>query len=159
MSTVKIQGNASGTGILTISAPNTNTNRAITLPDSAGQIVLSDATTGTITASRGIGDTDVDTGATGTMTPDMDTYQNFVWTFTGNVTLGNPGDEALGQSGFFVFIQDSTGGRTLSLGSEYKTAGGAGITLSSAANSVDVVPYIVSATGSILLGAPQLAFA
>ena len=33
MSKVKIKGNASGTGVLTIEAPNTNTDRTITLPD------------------------------------------------------------------------------------------------------------------------------
>jgi len=41
MSKVKIQGNASGTGTLTISAPNTNTDRTLTLPDGAGEIVVS----------------------------------------------------------------------------------------------------------------------
>jgi len=44
MSKVKIEGNASGTGTLTISAPNTNTDRALTLPDGAGEI-LTDAST------------------------------------------------------------------------------------------------------------------
>jgi hypothetical protein len=39
MSNVKIQGNASGTGTLTIAAPNTNTDRTLTLPDAAGEIV------------------------------------------------------------------------------------------------------------------------
>lgn len=34
MSQVKISGNASGTGVLTLQAPNTNTDRTITLPDS-----------------------------------------------------------------------------------------------------------------------------
>ena len=33
MSKVKIKGNASGTGVLTIEAPNTDTDRTITLPD------------------------------------------------------------------------------------------------------------------------------
>jgi len=33
MSKVKIQGNASGTGVITLEAPNTNTDRTITLPD------------------------------------------------------------------------------------------------------------------------------
>ena len=42
MSKVKIEGNASGTGTLTISAPNTNTDRSLTLPDKAGEILLSD---------------------------------------------------------------------------------------------------------------------
>jgi len=42
MSKVKIKGNASGTGVLTIEAPNTNTDRTITLPDSTGNILMSD---------------------------------------------------------------------------------------------------------------------
>ena len=85
--------------------------------------------------------------------------QNFVLTLTGNVTLDNPTTEQVGQSGFIVFIQDATGGRTVSLGTDYETAGGAGITLSSAASTTDIVPYVVAASGRILLGAPQLAFA
>ena len=39
MSKVKIQGNASGTGVLTVTAPNTSTDRTITLPDSTGTIL------------------------------------------------------------------------------------------------------------------------
>jgi hypothetical protein len=39
MSKVKIQGNASGTGVLTVTAPNTSTDRTITLPDSTGTLV------------------------------------------------------------------------------------------------------------------------
>ena len=42
MSKVKIQGNASGTGVLTIAAPNTSTDRTITLPDSTGTLLNSD---------------------------------------------------------------------------------------------------------------------
>ena len=42
MSKVKIQGNSSGTGTFTISAPNSNTDRSLTLPDGAGEILLSD---------------------------------------------------------------------------------------------------------------------
>jgi hypothetical protein len=116
-------------------------------------------TTGELTAPRGRGATNTNATVTGSVTPDMDTYQNFVWTLTGNVTLGNPTDEAVGQSGFFVFIQDGTGSRTVSLGTDYETAGGAGLTLSSTASATDVVPYIVAASGRIILGAPQLAFA
>lgn len=43
MSLVKIQGNASGTGTLTIAAPNTNSDRTLTLPDSTGTLALSGA--------------------------------------------------------------------------------------------------------------------
>jgi hypothetical protein len=46
MSSVSIQGNASGTGIFTIASPNSNTNRTLTLPDNAGTILTSATTTG-----------------------------------------------------------------------------------------------------------------
>ena len=104
------------------------------------------------------GSTDTDTTNTGSVTLDFDANQNFVLTLTGNVTLANPTTESVGQSGFIVFIQDATGSRTVSLGTDYETAGGAGITLSSAASATDIVPYVVAASGRILLGAPQLAF-
>ena len=44
MSKVKIKGNASGTGVLTIEAPNTNTDRTITLPDGTGTLLTTDDT-------------------------------------------------------------------------------------------------------------------
>ena len=49
MSQVKISGNASGTGVLTIAAPNTNTDRTINIPDTAGDIVTT-GDSGTVTA-------------------------------------------------------------------------------------------------------------
>ncbi len=39
MSSVSIQGNASGTGIFTIASPNSNTNRTLTLPDNTGTVL------------------------------------------------------------------------------------------------------------------------
>ena len=42
MAKVKITGHASGTGILTVTAPNTSTNRTITLPDATGTLLNSD---------------------------------------------------------------------------------------------------------------------
>ena len=44
MSKIKLEGNATGSGTLTISAPATNTDRSLTLPDGAGEI-LTDAST------------------------------------------------------------------------------------------------------------------
>ena len=102
--------------------------------------------------------TDTDTSNTGSVTLDFAANQNFVLTLTGNVTLANPSTEQVGQAGVIVFIQDGTGSRTLSLGTDYETAGGAGITLSTAASAVDVVPYFVKAANSIQLGAIQKAF-
>ena len=113
---------------------------------------------GLVTFVQAVGQTETNTTATGSLTLDYSANQNFVLTLTGNVTLANPSTEAVGQSGFIVFIQDGTGGRTVSLGTDYETAAGAGITLSSTASATDIVPYIVAASGRILLGAPQLNF-
>jgi hypothetical protein len=114
----------------------------------------------TVTFSKSaVGSTLTDTSNSGNVTLDFQANQNFVLTLTGNVTLDNPSTEAVGQSGIMVFIQDGTGSRTLSLGTDYETPAGAGITLSTAASAVDVVPYFVKAAGSIQLGAPQKAFA
>jgi hypothetical protein len=60
------------------------------------------------------GSTDTDATNTGNVTLDFAVNQNFVLTLTGNVTLDNPTTEVVGQSGFIVFIQDGTGGRTVS---------------------------------------------
>ena len=67
MSKIKIQGNASGTGVVTLTAPNTNTDRTITLPDgdiSLGVGIDDNATSTAITidASENVG--------IGTTTPD-----------------------------------------------------------------------------------------
>ena len=106
-----------------------------------------------------IGKTDTDTSNSGSVTLDFATNQNFVLTLTGAVTLANPTTELVGQTGFIVFIQDGTGGRAVSLDTQYKTVGGVNtLTLSSAANAIDIVPYVVSAADTILLGASQLAF-
>jgi hypothetical protein len=57
MSKIALSGNASGTGTLTIAAPNTNTDRTLTLPDVAGTLSVNGpaffangATSATLTA-------------------------------------------------------------------------------------------------------------
>ena len=42
MAKVKIQGNASGTGVFTITPPATSTDRTLTLPDATGTILMTD---------------------------------------------------------------------------------------------------------------------
>ena len=114
--------------------------------------------TGVAITGTAIATTDTDTSNTGNVTLDFAANQNFVLTLTGNVTLVNPSTEQVGQSGFIAFIQDGTGSRTVSLGTDYETAGSAGLTLTSTASATDLVPYLVVASGRILLGTPQLAF-
>ncbi len=67
MSQVKIQGNASGTGIFTIASPNSNSNRTLDLPDAAGTIQVSgnpiSGTTGTFSGAV--------SGTTGSFSSDL----------------------------------------------------------------------------------------
>ena len=114
---------------------------------------------GVTVTGTAVATTDTDATNTGTVTLDFAANQNFVLTLTGAVTLANPSTEQVGQSGFITFIQDGTGSRTVSLGTDYETAGAAGLTLTSTASATDIVPYVVVASGRILLGTPQLAFA
>jgi hypothetical protein len=44
MSSIQLQGNSSGTGVMTVSSPNTNTNYTITLPQADTTLVGTDAT-------------------------------------------------------------------------------------------------------------------
>ena len=130
---------------------------AVTLYHNNVAKIATTAAGATITGTL-IATTDTDTSNTGSVTLDFTANQNFVLTFTGNVTLANPSTEQVGQSGIIVCIQDGTGSRTLSLESQYKTSGDAGITLSTGANDVDIIPYFVQAADNILLGAVQTDF-
>ena len=130
---------------------------AVTLYHNNVAKIATTAVGATITGTL-IATTDTDTSNTGSVTLDFGANQNFVLTFTGNVTLANPSTEQVGQSGVIVCIQDGTGSRTLSLGSQYKTSGDEGITLSTGANDVDIIPYFVQAADNILLGAVQTDF-
>lgn len=95
----------------------------------------------------------------------FDTYQNFIVTLaSGSNALANPTTEAsnVGQTGVFIFIQPSSstaGTISFSSAGDYETVGGGALTLSSANNAYDVVPYVIKADNSILLGTPQLGFA
>ena len=98
-------------------------------------------------------------GATDSVLLDFNAFQNFIITLDGSITLANPSTENVGQTGIMVFIQDGSGSRTLTLAGDYESVGGSGITLSTGANAVDILPYMVVAANRIALGAPQLAFA
>ena len=120
-----------------------------------GLIVSGTTTVNEVTFNKAVaGKTDV-RSVSGATTLDFDTYQNFVLTLTGAITLSNVSTETVGQSGFIAVTQ--TAGYGISLDTDFETAGAAGITLS--ASGTDLIPYLIIDTDRILLGAPQLAFA
>ena len=84
-----------------------------------------------------------------TVTPDFADSNNFTLTLGTNVTLANPSNLTAGQSGSIFLVQDSTGSRTLSFGTYWDFAGGTAPTISSAANAVDRLDYIVRSSTSI----------
>jgi hypothetical protein len=84
-----------------------------------------------------------------TITPDFATSCNFTVTLGGNRTLANPTGLVAGQSGSIFIVQDATGSRTLAYGTYYDFIGGTAPTLSTAANSVDRIDYIVRSSTSI----------
>ena len=95
--------------------------------------------------------------------PDFDTYQNFVFTLTDGTThtLTNPTTDSgnAGQTGVIVLIQPSSGTvATLAItaSGDYKPVGGTAPTLSSTLGAVDILPYMIQADNTVLLGAPQL---
>lgn len=127
MSKVAIQGHVSGTGTVTLKAPNTNSSYTINLPSED---------IGTLTDGA-------------TITPDFATNNNFTVTLGDNRTMANPSNLVAGQSGSIFIVQDATGSRTLSWGSYWDFSGGVAPILSATANAVDRVDYIVRSTTSI----------
>lgn len=117
------------------------------------------STTNTWTAAQRAEEKTLTYGAT--VTPDLSLGNNFVLTLTGNATIANPsnlpssGDT---QSGQIIVIQDSTGGRTLSWGSNWYFTGGVNVQPASAANAISVYSYHARGTGGYILVSPALDF-
>ena len=157
------QGLTSTAASNTLGATSFNDANITNVGDIALDSITSDGgNAAAITFSQGVVPNTVTEAASGNYTPDMSRYTNFILTVdnSNNCTLQDPTDEVAGQSGIFVFIQDGTGGGTLSHADDrYFVAGGTSITLSTAANAIDIVPYFVQADGKIHLGVAQKAFA
>ena len=88
MAKVKIQGSASGTGILTVTSPNTSTDRTITLPDATGTLLNSDGDGSNLTGINAIDGTDLTIG-------------------TGDIVFGTAG------KGICLGVTSNTDGNTL----------------------------------------------
>ena len=113
MSQVKIQGNASGTGIFTVAAPNSNTDRTLTLPDGAGTLVRDDGSGKLLKAQM----------PTGSVLQVVTTFKNDV--FSASLAGGSFTDV----TGFSVTITPiSTTSKILVLASYTLATGGAAMT-------------------------------
>ena len=84
-----------------------------------------------------------------TVTPDFGTNNNFTLTLAGNRAIANPTNPTIGQSGTIYLVQDSTGSRTLTCGNTWRFQGNTAPTLSTSANSVDMLVYSVRTTANI----------
>jgi len=84
-----------------------------------------------------------------TITPDLAADCNFTVTLGGNRTIANPTNITAGQSGSIFIVQDGTGSRLLSWGSFWDFPGGTAPTLTTTANAIDRVDYIVRSATSI----------
>lgn len=88
-------------------------------------------------------------GGNTTITPNASAANNFTLTLTGNFTIANMSGLVTGQSGSIFLVQDGTGSRTATWGSYWDFVGGTAPTLTTTANAVDRVDYIVRSATSI----------
>tara|TARA_R110000803_G_scaffold122439_1_gene190438 strand:- start:810 stop:1730 length:921 start_codon:yes stop_codon:yes gene_type:complete len=83
------------------------------------------------------------------VTLDLATGNNFLVQLGGNRTLQNPTNVKVGQIGQVYLVQDGTGSRTLSYGSQYNFPAGTAPTLSTSVNSVDMLVFSARTTTAL----------
>jgi hypothetical protein len=82
---------------------------------------------------------------------------NFAVTLGGNRTLANPTNCVAGDNGNIAVRQDTTGGRTLTFGSNWFPLGGLVGTLTTAPNAYDIVSYYAISPTHITFGIQNVA--
>jgi hypothetical protein len=101
LSSIKLTPNASGTGAFTIAAPNSNTDRTLTLPDATGTVAVSgqpiNATTGSFS-----GDVTLGSSVLATPTGSAPSYTCRAW-----VNFNGTGTVAIRASGNVSSITDN----------------------------------------------------
>lgn len=140
MSSVSIQGNASGTGVFTLASPNSNTNRTLTLPDATGTIITTaggaaiSGTTGAFTTTVGVGGATPAASGAGITFPatqsassdanTLDDYEEGTWTPSvgGNATYSGR-DGIYTKIGNIVTCQFNLGITTLGTGATIRLSG------------------------------------
>ena len=87
---------------------------------------------------------------------DLDAAQSAKVTLGGNRTLANPSNMRAGGTYVLRVIQDGTGSRTLTLGANYRKAGGATLVLTTTAAAIDILSFYSDGTYMYLV--PSLNF-
>jgi len=152
LGSVKMFGNTSGDLTIEPSAV-AGTSSVATFPANTGTVAELNLAQSFTAPQRA--PTETPTISTSTFTPIFSTGQHhrIVLTTACPCTLANPAAIVAGQTGMFEIVQSSTGSNTIGTwGSEYEYAGGTStITLSTANNAVDFIPYYVDSTGSFIV--------
>jgi hypothetical protein len=113
LSKIALSGNASGTGTFTLAAPNSNSDRTLTLPDNTGTIVTTGSSPsfpstigvgGATPAASGAGITFPATQSASSNANTLDDYEEGTWTpvFTG--ISGSAGTVAYTSSGTYTKV-------------------------------------------------------
>ena len=84
-----------------------------------------------------------------TITPDFAASNFYSVVLGGNRTIANPTNITAGQSGSIFIVQDGTGSRTAAWGTAWDFVGGTAPTLTTTADAVDRVDYVVRSATSI----------
>ena len=153
---VKIKGPPhSAAATYTLTLPNdTGTNNQFLTTNGSGVLSWSSpsggvslSTANTWTAGQRAEITALTDGAT--ITLNLNDSNNYSVTLGGNRTIANPTNITAGQSGSIFISQDGSGSRTVSWGSYWDWSGDAAPTLSTGANQVDRIDYVVRSATSI----------
>ena len=80
---------------------------------------------------------------------DFASGNNFTTTLDGNVSISHPSNPQPGQSGIIYVVQDGTGSRTVTFGTDWKFVDGAAPTFTTSANAVDALIYNIRTSSAI----------
>ena len=89
------------------------------------------------------------TSSSGATAIDLSLNNFFTITLSESTTFGAPTNAVAGQAGSIFIVQDSSGNHTGSFHTNFKFTGGADPTLTTSANAVDRIDYVVKSSTEI----------
>jgi hypothetical protein len=151
MSAISLQGNAGGTGTLTVAAPSTNTNQTLTLPDGTGTFSVAGVNSNIVAGTVNAGGTNPFPASLGPATVDFTGIPSYVK----RITVIFNGVSTSGTSNYLVQIGagsiTSTGYLGASLAAQAGSSSAAGSTGTSGFVVADAVAAAYIYNGSLLI--------